>query len=72
MSDVQYIYVLNSAGQFIHITRDFILGGIIAGTSWPSMPDFQLELGPSVGAGAPVGPVVLPNRPVCGGDRGVS
>ena len=54
---VRYIYGLNSAGQCIHMTMDFILVAIISGNSGPSMSDFQLELGPIIGAGAPVGPV---------------
>ena len=38
---VRYIYGLNSAGQFIHMTMDFMLVAMIAGYSGPSMADFQ-------------------------------
>ena len=69
---IRYIYGLNSAGQFIHMTMDFILVAIITGNPGPSMADFQLELGPLVGAGAPVGPVVPPIGPISGGGGAAS
>ena len=37
------------------MTMYFILVAIIAGNSGPYIADFQQELGPIVGAGAPVG-----------------
>ena len=68
---IRYIYGLNPNGQFVHLGMDFLLGALIVAHNSPSMTDFQLELGPLVGAVGPVGMAVAPLVPP-GGDRGVA